>query len=288
MGDIVSIGSALTAARESLVNGLIADGDRRADDGMIFCGKCGMPKTQWIDSPRGGRFLFPTNCRCMQQEVDAIRKTDAIRENQREAMEREERRVNAFQTRSLMRCTFATDDRKHASISDRLKKYCAAADRMLAKGYGIALTGDTGSGKTFLAAAVANELISRGYTVWMATLREIFDRMGGEFDQDRREECTRKILRTGFLIIDDFGVERGGDFTEERVYSIINARYNTRKPMIITTNLSKADLTSPAAGKSRVYSRICEMCPAVFAVTGDRRAGLMVDRLNDMKEILEG
>ena len=73
------------------------------------------------------------------------------------------------------------------------------------------------------------------------------------------------------LIIDDLGAERKSEFMQEQVYNIIDARYRSGLPMIITTNLTIKQLTEPAEiGFSRIYDRILERCHPM-ELTGDSR-----------------
>ena len=50
---------------------------------------------------------------------------------------------------------------------------------------------------------------------------------------------------TPLLILDDFGMERGTEYGLEQVYSVIDSRYRSGKPLIVTTNLTLDDLPEP-------------------------------------------
>lgn len=59
------------------------------------------------------------------------------------------------------------------------------------------------------------------------------------------------------LIIDDFGIERGTEYALEQVYNIIDARYRSKKPLIVTTNLTLTDLKNPQdVAHARIYDRL--------------------------------
>ena len=65
----------------------------------------------------------------------------------------------------------------------------------------------------------------------------------------------------GLLIIDDLGVERNSEFALEQVFHVIDSRYRSMKPMIITTNLTLVELKHPTdLAHSRIYDRILERC----------------------------
>lgn len=69
------------------------------------------------------------------------------------------------------------------------------------------------------------------------------------------------------LIIDDLGVERSTEYAMEQMFHVIDCRYRSRKPMIITTNLKLSELKNPPdLVHARVYDRILERCgPILFA-----------------------
>lgn len=88
------------------------------------------------------------------------------------------------------------------------------------------------------------------------------------------------------MIIDDFGTEKSlnenqSGWRAEKIYNLIDARYRSNKPLIITTNLnfnsdeSKCELTEKFSiqGKNRIRDRIIDMCFPV-RVTGKSRRGI--------------
>ena len=73
--------------------------------------------------------------------------------------------------------------------------------------------------------------------------------------------CIDRLMEYPLLIIDDLGVERDTSYIAEQVYNIIDARYRSGRPMIITTNLSMQELENPGIWeKKRIYDRILECC----------------------------
>ena len=68
-------------------------------------------------------------------------------------------------------------------------------------------------------------------------------------------------------IIDDLGVERSTEYAMEQMFFVIDSRYRSRRPMIITTNLKLAELKNPPdLAHARIYDRILERCaPILFA-----------------------
>ena len=63
------------------------------------------------------------------------------------------------------------------------------------------------------------------------------------------------------LIIDDLGVERNSEFAREQVFHIIDSRYRSQLPMIVTTNLTLKELKDPGdLARARIYDRVLERC----------------------------
>ncbi len=89
-----------------------------------------------------------------------------------------------------------------------------------------------------------------------------------------RNEYTARLCRAPLLILDDFGMERGTKYGLEQVYNVIDSRYRSRRPLIVTTNLSLQDLQHPQdTAHARIYDRLLEMCaPIRFSGENFRRA----------------
>ena len=67
--------------------------------------------------------------------------------------------------------------------------------------------------------------------------------------------------RYQLMIIDDLGIERNSEFAREQVFSVIDSRYRSQLPMIVTTNLTVDELMDPAdLARGRIYSRVLERC----------------------------
>lgn len=117
--------------------------------------------------------------------------------------------------------------------------------------------GATGLGKTHLSLAIANYAIERGYGVIYGSAPNMFgmlerEHFGRQYNSDRTYE--QELLETDLLIIDDLGVEFSTQFTVSCVYNIINSRILSRKPTIISTNLTARELEEKYT--QRITSRI--------------------------------
>lgn len=114
---------------------------------------------------------------------------------------------------------------------------------MQGRGMGLYLYSNTkGSGKTRMAASIANELIyEKKIQVKFATSLQILNEIKSSWNNQDKEYNESKLLNylsiSEILIIDDFGTEQIKDWIEERFCQIINNRYADKKITIFTSNL---------------------------------------------------
>ena len=88
----------------------------------------------------------------------------------------------------------------------------------------------------------------------------------------RRNAVVDRLCRFPLLIIDDFGMERGTEYALEQVYNIVDSRYRSRKPLIVTTNLTLDEIRHPQdTAHARIYDRILEMCVPVSCIGASLR-----------------
>ena len=103
------------------------------------------------------------------------------------------------------------------------------------------------------------------------------------------DEFTMKPVldETGRLILDDFGMERGTEYGLEQVFNVIDSRYRSGKPLIVTTNLTLDDLRNPEdTAHSRIYDRLLSMCVPV-RFTGDNfRQETAQRKMESMKKLI--
>jgi DNA replication protein DnaC len=145
-------------------------------------------------------------------------------------------------------------------------------------------SGPVGSGKTFLACCIANELLEEGVSVNFVVVPDLLDRIRSTYDQNKPQwyESEQGMLdaarETPLLILDDLGAHNYTEWTRNKLYSIINYRLNYFLPTVITTNLSLQRLNEYLG--ERTVSRIIHMC---------RMHRLMVDQdIRVKKKKLQG
>jgi DNA replication protein DnaC len=128
----------------------------------------------------------------------------------------------------------------------------------------LTLLGPYGVGKTHLAAAIANEALDREERVLFAVVPDLLDHLRATFGPqskvayDERFELVRSVP---LLILDDLGTESATPWAREKLYQLINHRYNYRLATVVTTNLK------PEAIEPRIYSRLCDpACGVILTI----------------------
>ena len=246
-------------------------------DGLLHCKTCHGLRQTVIPAPGGTGFLRP---RCLCPCQSAAEKQRKAAEEKRERLERIQRRkAHGLQDRRLYDCTFANDNGKTPGLTAKAKRYVEHWEDAVRKNIGLLLFGDVGTGKSFLAGCIANALLERDVPVLMTNFPTILNRMTGLFGSDRADFLA-SLNAYDLLILDDLGAERGTEYALEQVFAVIDARYRSRKPLIVTTNLTLDALKHPDdLAHARIYDRILEICaPILFG--GEN---LRVEKANEMK-----
>ena len=145
------------------------------------------------------------------------------------------------------------------------RTYVENWNTMKRENLGLLFWGLAGNGKTFAAACIANALIERFIDVKMCTFGTILNRLPGMSAREK-DDYIKCFRNCDLLILDDFGMERRTDYAREQIFGIIDGRYLSRKPTIITTNLSLQELKNPCdITEKRIFDRVLEMCiPVCF------------------------
>ena len=106
------------------------------------------------------------------------------------------------------------------------------------------ITGGVGTGKTHLAASIANYLIENEIPVIFGTLITLLNDIKDTYriDGNCESDVINKYSKVAMLIIDDLGKERPSEWTLEKLFTIVNNRYENDLPIIITTNYNKEKL----------------------------------------------
>lgn len=255
-----------------------AESEYMGEDGLLHCSKCHKKTETVIIHP------FTNEEKKVRCVCDCTNEVDKFNDRQKkEDLERQKR--ICFAESNMFNWTFENDDRSNEKLSNAMKKYVENFKDFKKEGKGLLLYGTVGTGKTYFSACIANALIEEGYSVLMTNFARLTNSIQGTFDG--KNEYIDSLQRYTLLIIDDLGAERKSEYMQETVFNIIDARYRSGLPFIITTNLTAEELKKPQeVGYARIYDRILERCFPI-AVTGEsRRRKEVKDTYFDIKEKL--
>jgi len=143
------------------------------------------------------------------------------------------------------------DLRDMKRIFDFAKKFAAEFPKNRSS---ILMTGGTGLGKTHLSLAIANVVLSKGYSVVYDSTINILRKVEREHFGREQGDTLSVLLECDLLILDDLGTEYQTPFYTSTVYSIINTRINNGKSTVMSTNLTRKEIKKRY--EERVVSRL--------------------------------
>ncbi|MBT9167754.1 MAG: DNA replication protein DnaC [Syntrophomonadaceae bacterium] len=141
-----------------------------------------------------------------------------------------------------------------------VETYLKNWDAIRHNGGGLIFVGDVGSGKTHLAFALLGEILKKGAKGLAATVPDLMDDLRPKKGEttDKQESQIETLKKIDFVVLDDLGAQRNTEWVTERLFIIINARYNNMLPTIITSNETLESLEK-LLGWKRIVDRIVEM-----------------------------
>lgn len=153
-----------------------------------------------------------------------------------------------------------------------IRRYVQAIDSNLDDGRGLWFVGDVGTGKTTLAMLVSKAALEAGRSVAIYSLPRLLNLIRETIDSDEGKlEFMDRLAMVDLLHVDDLGAENKTDWVLEQLYSIVNARYESQRAILATTNLLPDQLAGQIG--PRTVSRLQEICDDPLAFFGeDKRA----------------
>ena len=257
--------------------------DYAGEDGLLYCGKCRTPKEAFFPADKAalfGRDRHPAECDC-QREQRLEREAAEQRRKHLDTVEDLKRR--GFTDPAMREWTFENDNGKCPQM-ENARFYVEHWDTMRTENIGYLLWGGVGTGKSYLAGCIANALMEKEIPVRMTNFALILNDLAASFEG--RNEYIDRLCRYPLLIIDDFGMERGTEYGLEQVCNVIDSRYRSRKPLIVTTNLTMDELEHPQdTPHARIYDRLLEMCVPVLLTGANFRRETAQTKFNRLKEL---
>ncbi|HYB26956.1 MAG TPA: ATP-binding protein [Solirubrobacteraceae bacterium] len=151
------------------------------------------------------------------------------------------------------------------------RRFAQNIDEHLSAGRGLWFMGPVGTGKTTLAMLVSKAALEAGRSVAIYSLPRLLNEIRETHRPDRSHmDLLDRLTAVDLLHIDDVGAERTTDWVLEELYSIVNARYEDERSMVITTNLLEREALCEQITE-RTVSRLTEMCDQLLLPGHDRR-----------------
>lgn len=161
----------------------------------------------------------------------------------------------------------------------RAKRYVEYAADMRRENIGLYFYGDNSSGKTYITACICNELLRKGYRCVYTNFARILSEIRSGYSGDGMGELDimRKLMTCDFAFLDDFGKEFIGreynrsaaKWAEEKLFEMINVRYNSKRPTVFSSNYAMDELASKLSLDKAIIERVNEMSTRVIRLEGD-------------------
>ena len=167
---------------------------------------------------------------------------------------------------------YTKDHDKYTKVMTGLNKMLEDTDKWVKEGLGVGIYGDVkGSGKSMLLCAFCNELLEKDYEVKFVNQIELLDRIKASWEREKGEEKESQIFdilkNVDILAIDELGFNDNKSWLNDKMYSIINNRYENKKPIIYTSNKCIKEMQFD----ERIVSRLQQMVNEVEWVEQDVR-----------------
>lgn len=233
-----------------------------------FCPYCGK-RYDTIEVPslggEGTVILGHKICHCADAEKERIKRLQE--ENERVERERKKKRIKAYRKAGIK-------PRFIDAKSDMAKDVFG----LVKQGIGAYIVGNVGTGKTYLASAVARLAIDDGMSTRVTDTLDILASLKATFGTDESEDdVLSRLSRCKLLVIDDLGKETPTDWVLSQVFRIVNDRYEQMRPVIVTTQFSRPEMIERLAKNGdeetavAIVSRLFEMCELISLTGQDKR-----------------
>lgn len=206
------------------------------------CKNHGEFESRPLYNPITKKLLLWTSCPVCAEEKRIKKEQEEAKkaaDEKKEILRRKMKRAGIpkrFLSRSLENYSANYPKQQHALAL--CKKYAENFSESLEQGSSIILTGNTGTGKTHLATAIANHIVKQNYSAYFCSVREcIGDIKDSWRDKTVSEkEKIKQFAEFDLLILDEVGVQFDTDTEKMILFDVLNARYLDMKPTIIISN----------------------------------------------------
>jgi len=162
-----------------------------------------------------------------------------------------------------------------ARIVNATRRFVERIDTNLDAGRGLWFMGPVGTGKTTLAMLVTKAALEHGRSAARFSLPGLLSQIRKTFDTGSHNDLLESLTAVDLLHIDDIGAEQTTPWVLEELYSIINARYEEQRSVVVTTNILDRDTLCQQITE-RTVSRLTEMCEELPLLGQDHRKDLRI------------
>ena len=237
----------------------------------LVCKKCGDKRYFQAEG-----FVAVCNCKCKiegyereQRQKELVERMEQLESLKEVSLLGKRYKEASFEKLDLER------GEEYIKAVERCKKFCERWEQVQAKGVGIYLYGDIGTGKTLLTACIGNRLLEKGVAVLFTSFLEIARALKDKYSRNESELSFMKNLeQVDLLILDDIGTEvivkstKEKSWLQEKIYEIINARYVQKKSTIFSSNESVLELHIKCGMQEKTVDRIVEMSTVRLELRG--------------------
>ena len=265
---------------KSSIGFVMAKGDYIKDN-LCYCGNCKTAK-QCVVELFGAWRTVPCVCKCKMEEIEQDKEDRAARSKEYEI---QRLRSQGIQDKQMKDFTFANGASNKATKT--AWKYYNQWNEMHKENIGLLFWGTVGTGKTYASACITNALLDDGVPVLMTNFGKLINALSGFAIEDKNAYID-SLNKYKLLVIDDLGIEGATDYRLEIVFSVIDGRYKSNQPLIITTNLTVDEMQGTEdIRKKRIYDRILEMCTPIIIEGESLREQASLRKMQKAKELFE-
>jgi DNA replication protein DnaC len=235
----------------------------------LYCDKCGGKRYTEVDI-LGAVRRMKVMCPCEKAEFEASERDGMNREKQLrlESLIKNSLMDDSFRERTFAEWDFLKGSRKMYNVGIR---YAEKFRELKKTGIGLLIYGEPGNGKTHLCCCIANALLREYVPAICVSINGLLGRIKETYNKGGKEaeaDILRWLAMADLLIIDDLGTEPATEWSVSMIYNIIDSRYRSKLPLIITSNLSidpsKTNGVLADIYGRRTEDRILEMCTPIL------------------------